>query len=162
MSSCRNAWAFAVSRATYYSGLGQTRPGRLLGALSFLRNRAGHQIAMVFAGTPAASATASYTVIGDDGVARDSKIVVSIAEPIDPFAHANQDGYRFAAINSLPSPDKSFAEAFARDTWYQELVAGQDVSTVLADMVGILLAAISIVREKGRIHADLHMILQRS
>ncbi len=118
---------------TFHRVLGSTRQGRLVGGLTFLRNRTNHQVAFGIAKPERLEATEELVVEGKDG----PSVITIRATVLEELPHkllreeAAPLGMIFAALQDLPSPDRSFEERLGRDIMYREEVELRDVDAVL-------------------------------
>jgi hypothetical protein len=119
-----------------------TKAGRRLTGLVYLRNRAGHQLAVVLQQS-IASKSADFNVIGTDGTVTVNTLTAHIGINMRAFDVSPAEGYYFTSANSLPSADPAFRERNGRDSCYEELIASQPVSGVLESVIQSLNQAIS-------------------
>lgn len=130
---------------SFYEGLARTRAGRLLGALYYLRNRAGHDLAQVLAEWTEGSATGS--------IAKEDATL----EPITVTFRGSRAAHRW---DTTPGHDMVFAhletlhaqgvrrttDRYQRDSWYEELVEGERASEVLRKVIAALRSMLDVTR----------------
>ena len=88
-----------VSRTRYYNELGTSEPGRRLGALCFLRNRAGHQLALVLA-HHAPGEPVPFRIEQDDGSISTSEVAFSYSWLPNPYGPAEAELSSALSTNS--------------------------------------------------------------
>lgn len=123
--------SFPSTRA-FYQQIGSTRHGRLVGGLTFFRNRANHQVPLgvlelerVEVSAPLTLPDTGPTVVTGGATFRRSLARNLFEDHIAPNAMA------FEALQNLPAPDPNFPERGGRDTMYQDEVELREVGAVL-------------------------------
>ena len=97
--------------------------GRLLGALVFARNHAGHQLARLLV----YSADVTYVLPDFDGKDTPGRVTMEIGS--SPWATAGP--LQFCSLGSLPSVLRKHRDNSGRAGWYEQEVAGRDAAEVL-------------------------------
>jgi hypothetical protein len=118
----------------YCAQMQMTTAGRRLTGLVYLRNRAGHQLAVAI-GQAVASATAVTQVVQTGGNVTPLTVTVRLHGALKAFDVSPSDGYYFAAASQLPPADAQFTERYGRDLAYQQLIAKLSVAEVLDAVV---------------------------
>ncbi len=117
----------------FYQELGSTRQGRLVGGLTFLRNRCNHQVPLGINEPEHQEPTALLRTPG----ASEPSVVRARVSLHKDLAHKLTGDHTaptemtFAALRDLPQPDPEFRERQGRDVMYQEEVELRDVGAVL-------------------------------
>jgi len=147
-----------ATRREYWEALGRNRGGRLIGALTFVRHRAGHHLAQVLAGTDSSEVRAPFTVRQPDGTSRESWLTARVSVAFAaPFAIADPAGFRFVREADLPPADPGMEERNGRDTWYSETVEGRAVGDVLDEAEAVLGSTLAVVRSDGHLAVSLSL-----
>jgi hypothetical protein len=114
---------------TYYTELGKTTAGGMLGGLAYLRNRTGHQYALALTDSEAASASASFNVIQKDGSVESNTVTVTLSRNARLDDPSPEGGFHFAPLGALSAP--GYPETSGRDKFYEREVAGKPVGDIL-------------------------------
>jgi hypothetical protein len=135
-------------RGRHYNEIGQTSAGQLLLGLSFLRNRADHQLAPALMERESVVATGPDgevpVVLHPDGRREPLNVTVSVTRSLRPWEAAPPGGFRFCDLDALPNPDPQFAEAFGRGQMYANWVGGRDVADVLCAALATLRLTVTV------------------
>ncbi|MEW2441353.1 hypothetical protein [Micromonospora marina] len=121
--------------AEYYRGLGETKTGRQIGGLVYLRNRAGHQFIKGLSVTDEVSQ--KLAIVDDEGNhLRDVTLRRTVTYPMRPHMTAPSGGFRFP--DALPPASSNHRETLNRDRYYSQELAGGLVHQVLPSIHGAL------------------------
>lgn len=123
--------SFPSTRA-FYQQIGSTRHGRLVGGLTFFRNRANHQVALGVMELERVEVSAPLTLPGTGPTVVTGGVTFRRGLARKLFGdHTAPSAMAFEALQDLPDPDPTHPERLGRDTMYQEEVELREVGAAL-------------------------------
>jgi hypothetical protein len=129
---------WSTTRRAHYEALGATRHGRAIGGLTYLRNRANHQVALGLVKQELAVTQDGILPVIHHPDGTDETLELYVQFRMHGQGKVPESGLFFGGSDFLPEADPSFKETFGRDEMYSDEVAFREAGAVLRAAVETL------------------------